>query len=96
MKTYHRIRAVQKACEIIRFISDNREPASVYDIVDFTGMSYSAVMQYLTTLEDQGFVISDGDKWNIGPFMAIVFVRFKKELNSHLDTVNALIKILNI
>ncbi len=88
MKTYKRINAVKTAVEIIKYLSDRREPVSGADAAEALEMQYGTCMCHLVTLEDAGIVRRIGEHWELGDGMALLWARRRSKLLSarnHID-----------
>lgn len=94
MKTYKRIKAVKTAIDIIKFLSDQREPASAADAAAALEMQYGTLMCQLVTLEDAGMVRRIGDHWQLGTGMALIWARTKAKTESQQNDINNLLSAL--
>lgn len=86
--TYRRIEAVSKAGEIIKYLGNQKGPASGADIATALNMQVGTVMCHLATLEDFGFVKQTADGWQIGLGLALIYNRVRINLESQRDRIN--------
>lgn len=85
--TYHRIAAVQKACEILATMGEAKEPLTGNEIAIRTGQAPGTTMCQLATLEDYGFVETVGDGYRLGFKFAIFWARKKAELTCERERI---------
>ncbi|MBW2606385.1 MAG: helix-turn-helix domain-containing protein [Deltaproteobacteria bacterium] len=88
MKSYRRIRSLQKAIEILQYLAEQSNPVSAYNIADFVGLPYGTLMTHLVTFEDAGFVRKVGEKWELGFSVALIRAKIKKNLEVERDEIN--------
>lgn len=86
--TYHRIAAVQKACEIIAIIAEAKEPITGNEIAIRAQIPAGTVMCQLATLEDNGFVQEVGGGWRLGMKLALFWARVKSGKEAERDRIN--------
>jgi DNA-binding IclR family transcriptional regulator len=94
MKTYKRIGAVTTAVQIIKYLSDQREPVSAAVVAEGTNIQYATLMCHLVTLEDAGIVRQVGDHWQLGTGMALLWARSKARTEAQQHNINNLLSAL--
>ena len=95
MTTYHRIEAVRKTGEILKYLSNTKDPASAPDIARAVGLPTGTTMCHLATLDDLGFVLTVGDRYQLGMGLALFWARVKSSLEAQRDKVNQNLGLLN-
>ena len=80
MKSYRRIAAVSTTIALLRFLAEQRKPASGADIAKALELQYGTAMCHLATLEDERFVRRIGDFWELGSGLAVLWARRKAQL----------------
>ncbi len=87
MKTYKRIEAVRKAGEILKFLANEKEPVSGQEIARAVNIPAGTVMCHMITLEELGFVVSVGERFNLGMALALMWARVKSTLEGEKERV---------
>jgi len=87
MKTYRRIEAVGKAIRILRFLSDQRGPASGVEVSRAVGLPVGTAMCHLETLENDRMVRKVGEHWELGDGMAVLWARRKAQLEGGIQRI---------
>jgi DNA-binding IclR family transcriptional regulator len=95
MTTYHRIEAVRKTGEILKYLANVKEPASGHDIAKAVNLPTGTTMCHLATLDDLGFVLTVGDRYQLGMGLALFWARVKSSLEAQRDKVNRDIGLLD-
>jgi DNA-binding IclR family transcriptional regulator len=85
MTTYKRIGAVKTTLNILRFLSDQKEPVSGRQIAAALAMPHGTVMCYLASMEDGQCVSSIGDKYEIGQGVAYIWARYKANMEGKIN-----------
>ncbi len=78
--TYKRIETVRKTLEILKYLSNQKEPAQPKNIAQAVSLPVGTVMCHLATLEDAGFAKSLGDRFELGFEFALAWARKKATL----------------
>lgn len=90
-KSYKRIMAVEKAIDILEYLSNQKKPVPAPDIAQATGMTYGACMCHLATMEDHGFVRTMGEHFTLGLTIARYWAKIKSREEARLqETQNIL------
>ncbi len=76
-KTYRRIDAVRKTCDILAVLADAKQPISGNEIAARVQESQGTVMCHLATLQDAGFVQEAGGGWRLGMKLALFWAKVK-------------------
>lgn len=84
MTTYKRISAVKTTLNILRFLSDQKEPVSGKEIAVAIGMPHGTCMCYLASLEDEKCVRSIGDRYELDQTIAYIWARYKANLEGKI------------
>lgn len=84
-KSYRRIQAVNKTVQIIRFLSEQRQPVPGTEVARAVSLPRGTVMCYLATLEDDRMVRQTGEHWELADGMAILWARRKAQIESGID-----------
>ena len=95
MTTYRRIEAVRKTGEILKFLANVKEPASGPEVAKAVGLPTGTAMCHLATLEDLGFVLTVGDRFQAGMGLALFWARVKSTLEAQRDKINKNLDLLN-
>jgi len=85
MTSYKRIGAVKITLQVLRFLSDQKEPVSGKEIARGLNIPHGTVMCYLATLEDGQCVSGIGDKYEIGQGIAYIWARYKANLEGKVN-----------
>lgn len=80
--TYTRIAAVQKACDILKVLSESKVPLTGNEVAIRVELPAGTVMCQLATLEDNGFVQQVGGGWRPGLVLALFWARRKAALET--------------
>lgn len=81
-KSYNRIEAVRKTCDILAVIAEAKEPIAGNEVAVRVQISVGTVMCHLATLEDAGFVQEVGGGWRLGMKLALFWARAKSAKES--------------
>ena len=76
-KSYTRIAAVSKACDILAILAEAKEPITGNEVAVRVQLPAGTVMCQLITLEDAGFVQEVGGGWRLGMKLGIFWARVK-------------------
>ncbi len=95
MTTYRRIEAVRKTGEILKYLANIKEPATGPDIAKAVGLPTGTTMCHLATLEDLGFVLTIGERFQLGMGLALFWARVKSTLEAQRDNINNALNLLN-
>ncbi len=87
MKSYKRIEAVRKAGEILKFLANEKEPVSGQEIARAVNIPVGTVMCHMITLEELGFVVSVGERFNLGMALALIWARVKSSLEVEKERI---------
>lgn len=85
MTTYKRIGAAKTTINILRFLSDQKEPVTGKEVAVAIGMPHGTAMCYLASMEDEKCVRSIGDKYEIGQTVAYIWARYKANIEGKID-----------
>lgn len=94
MKSYHRIKSITKACEILEFLSEQREPVSGKEIAKAHFMPFGTAMCHLKTLEYAGFIKKEGEGFTLGLRLAVFWARTKSLLENQRTEIDKSLKTL--
>lgn len=84
-KTYRRIDAVRKACDILAILANAKEPITGNEVSARSGLPSGTVMCLLTTLEDAGLAQEAGGGWRLGMKMAVYWARVRSSMEAERD-----------
>ena len=76
-KSYTRIAAVSKACDILAILAEAKEPITGNEVAIRVQLPAGTVMCQLITLEDAGFVQEVGGGWRLGMKIGLFWARVK-------------------
>lgn len=93
-KSYRRIAAVKKTCEILAILSEAREPITGQEVAIRVQESQGTVMCHLATLQDSGLVQEAGGGWRLGMKLALYWARVKSAKEGERDRINRDIEAL--
>jgi len=95
MTTYRRIEAVRKTGEILKYLANIKEPATGPDIAKAVSLPTGTTMCHLATLEDLGFVLVVGERFQLGMGLALFWARVKSSLEAQRDNIDNALNLLN-
>ena len=96
MTTYKRIGAVKTTLNILRFLADQKTPASGNDVAAALGMPHGTCMCYLATLDDDGVVRQTGDCFELGMGMAVFWAKTRAREERRLDEAKQNLKSIGV
>jgi len=96
MKSYRTISAVRKAGEVLKFLAEQKEPLSGFEIGQAVGIATGTVMCHLATLEELGFVRSVGEKYELGMGAALLWSRYKANRQALRDAITRELRELEV
>lgn len=96
MATYRRIEAVRKTGEILKYLANTKEPATGPDIAKAVGLPTGTTMCHLATLEDLGFVLTIGERFQLGMGIALFWARVKSRLEAEKSHIERDLKSLDM
>lgn len=91
-KSYNRIAAVTKACDILGVLAEAKEPLTGNEVAVRVQLPVGTVMCQLVTLEDAGLVQEVGGGWKLGMKMAVYWARIRSSMEAERDRLNNNIK----
>lgn len=94
--TYKRIEAVNKAGEILKFLGQQKQPVPGPDIARAVNMQVGTVMCHLATLADLNFVQQVGEGWLPGMGLALLWARYKANLEGQRDRIDRDLQSISI
>lgn len=90
------ISAVKQAADIIAFVAEQREPASVTAIARGVGVSKNAAFRQCWTLvERAGFLDRVGDRYRLGSKLALIWARRKSIVEGTIQRSESELRELN-
>jgi DNA-binding IclR family transcriptional regulator len=92
--TYRRIEAVAKAIQILEFLAQQRVPVTGPEIARAVDMPVGTVMTQLITMQDHSFVRNQGNGFELGMGVAMLWARKKSLLEGERDRINTQISKL--
>lgn len=87
-KSYTRIAAVSKACDILAILAAAKEPITGNEVAVRVQLPVGTVMCQLSTLEDAGFIQEIGGGWKLGMKLALFWARAKADLESERTRID--------
>jgi len=87
-KSYNRIAAVTKACDILAILAESKEPLTGSEVALRVQLPAGTVMCQLITLEDAGFVQEVGGGWRLGMKLALFWARVKSGKEAERERVD--------
>lgn len=90
---YNRIAAVQKACDILKMLTDSKDPITGNEVAIRVEMSAGTVMCHLATLEKRGYVEQNNGGWALTPRAAILWV--KRDIQKFVPPVGKTYKTIS-
>ena len=93
-KSYNRIAAVKKSCEILGVLADAKEPITGNEVAVRVQLPVGTVMCQLATLEDAGFVQEAGGGWRLGMKLALFWARVKSSKEAERGRIDKDIEAL--
>ncbi len=84
-KSYRTIDAVRKAIEILEFLAHQKEPVAGAEVAQAVNIAVGTVRCHLATLEETRFVRRLGDKYELGMGAALIWARFKSNLEADIE-----------
>lgn len=94
MTSYKRIGAVSTTAQILRHLSNQKQPVSGKEIGLALDMPYGTVMCYLATLEDDGLVRNTDDCWELGMGMAVFWSKTREREEVRRDEAERNLKAI--
>lgn len=91
-KSYTRIAAVSKACDILAILAEAKEPITGNEVATRANLPAGTVMCQLVTLEDAGFVQEVGGGWRLGMRLGVFWARIRANMESERDRLTDKIK----
>lgn len=88
MASYKKIGTVQTVCQILVYLSNQKEPVTGLTVAESLGIPQPTVMTHLATLEAERFVERSGDSYVLGQGAAILHARRKSYLTSELTRLS--------
>lgn len=83
--SYRTIDAVRKAMGILEFFAHQKEPVTGAEIAQAVNIAVGTVMCHLATLEETRFVRRIGDRYELGMGAALIWARFKSNLEADIE-----------
>lgn len=84
MSSYKRIDAVKISVNILRYLSDQKEPVSGKDVAAAIDIPHGTAMCHLATLEDERLVRCVGGAWECDMGMSHFWARRKSLLEGRI------------
>lgn len=94
MTTYKRIGALRIGNNILRFLSDQKQPVSGKEISLALDMKYDTAMCYLATQEDIGNVRQIGECFELGMNTAMFWAKIKSKKEAEKQNMNRELELL--
>ena len=96
MKKYKRIGAVQKTCEILTFLSEQKITVSAVELSKALDIPKPTLLCYLSTLEDADIVSRAGEKYELGFKLAMFWASFKRHKKDRINEMRLQLKQLEV
>lgn len=94
MTTYKRIGTVKTTLDILKFLSNQREPVSGKEVATALDVPHGTCMCYLATLADSGVVRQTREYFELGMGMAVFWAKVKSKKEAERQNVNRELEIL--
>ena len=85
MTSYKRIGALKTGNNILRFLSDQKQPVSGKEISLALDIKYDTTMCYLASLEDVQYLRQTKGKYEIGQGIAYIWARYKANIEGRIN-----------